>query len=356
MQGTFVNAKDILNADLPTILQWARRGFSWWLDELLQLLPATWRKRLFSSQPDIVLMIGGNNVTFYGRNGVLANPSALSRRERNNVKVVVPAEKVLRRAIELPLLPMSDIRRMLLLDIDRLTPFRGESVVFDTELIGRDTERGKTQILLGVMPRTTAMDVMSRVEALGVRPTAFGVASGPNASTVHFDFLPALGGGRGLLGGAVRLPYWWAAVGFLLLVNLGLLIYRDSSQLDSLQQIVDSQAGPVEIAMKLRNKVDAEAERRAALIDRIRKRSPLRILDAVTKALPPNAWTQTVEWNGQTVHLVGFSNGPADLLSALESSPTLHNARTMSRDTIPVKQTGMQPFDVSADVRKGAIR
>lgn len=350
-----MNIKDILNADLPTVLQWARRGFSWWIEELSQSLPKTWRERLLNSQPDVIVEFGDEDARFLRKDGGPVDPATLSRRQRTHVRVAVPARRVLTRLLEFPLLPMSDIRRMLSLEIDRLTPFRAGSVHFDVELIRRDADRSRQQVLLGVLPASTATDLMARATKLGVTPAAFGAKMG-TSSDIHFDFLSSLKGSNSALRTRSRLPYWWAGVAALLLLNLAAISYRDSVRLEALQQIVDSQAGPVAVAMRLRASVEAEAARRTTLINRIQKLSPLPILDAVSKALPSNAWTQTFEWNGQTAHLVGYSNGPADILRTLESSPSLHNARVMSRDAIPVKQGGMQPFDVAVDSGKRTIR
>jgi len=349
-----MNIKDILNADLPTVVQWVRRGISWWTDELSHALPVSWRRHL-SAQREVIAEFNGRNVSFRGRSGHPIDPAALSTGERRNVQIVVPLERILTRVLEFPLMPMNDVRRMVALDIDRLSPFHAGTAYFDTELVRRDTEKGRQQILLGVLPKNAAGEILSRAEEFGVVPIAFA-ASDFGSSDTHFDFLPALRTEGGVLGARARIPYWWVAVAFLMALNVALLMYRDSTDVDSLQQVVDSQAGPVEVAMRLRAKVEAEATRRAALLERLRKGSPLRMIEAVTKALPMNAWTQTFEWDGQTVHLVGYSDGQADLLRALESSPSLHNARTMSHDTAPVKAGLMQPFDVAADAGKGAVK
>ena len=87
-----------------------------------------------------------------------------------------------------------------------------------------------------------------------------------------------------------RLPLWWGAIIVLMAANIGLLAYRDSVDLDSLHDIVDSQQATVDAAMHLRAKVEDEAARRTELLQRQAHNAPLRILDAVTKALPANAW------------------------------------------------------------------
>jgi general secretion pathway protein L len=349
-----MNYKDILNADLQTVARWMRGGVDWWIEELEQAMPASWRTRL-SARREVIAEIGEADVVFRGKAGAPIDSQALSRNERDHVQLVVPMKQVLTRVLDFPLLPMTDVRRMVALDIDRLTPFHADAVVFDTEFLRRDSERGRQQVLLGVMPKAAAGETLARARKLDLMPASLGAFAGVGSNT-HFDFLPALEGGIGRLGARARLPYWWAAVVALLFLNFWLIAYRDSAELDSLKQIVDSQAAPVEVALRLRDKVDAETERRADLIKRRAANSSLAVLDAVTKALPANAWTQTFEWNGQTVHLAGYSNGPADMLKALESSPSLHNARTMSQSALPAKASGMQSFDVSVDSGKGAVK
>jgi len=348
-----MNFKDILNADLETVSLWIRRGLTWWLEELSQVLPENWRRR-FATRPDLVAELGNGDIVVRGKGGAVLQPAGLSRRERGSVRLVLPLSSVLTRTLEFPLLPISDIRRMVALEIDRFTPFRPEAVVFDTELIRRDQEKGRQQVLLGVLPKSAGRDAVTRAQKLGLAPSALCASSGVGSNT-HFDFLPPLEGTAGRMGARARLPYWWAAVGLLIVLNLALLSWRDETALDGLQQIVDSQSETVQVALKLRDKVDLESARRTALVRRMGETSPLRIVEAVTNALPDDAWTQTFEWNGASVHLAGYSSTPTDVLKAINASPLLHNARSMNHGAQqPAKATGMQPFDISADARRGA--
>jgi general secretion pathway protein L len=349
-----MNIKDLLNADLQTVSQWIRQGLTWWADELVALVPIQWRKR-FAARPNVVVEFGEQEISARGAGGRAVDLEALTSRERDNATVVLPLRNVLTRVLDYPLLPLADARRMIALDIDRLTPFRADAVFFDVELVRRETDKARQQLLLGVVPRDVLSDIMTRARALGLHPLAIG-ASGGAGSNIHFDFLPALRGAGRASGARGRVPYWWVAVGVLMAVNVALLSYRDSSDIDTLQQNVDSQQGPVQVALRLRAKIGAEADRRTALIQRQANSAPLRIIAAVTKALPQNVWTQRFEWNGQSVHLAGYSNGPADLLRALEKSPLLHNARTMSGAVQRPRANGTQPFEVVADARKGAAR
>ncbi len=342
-----MNIKDILNADVETVGWWIRQGFVWWIDELVSVLPETWRARFSRGTGTIVEF--NDDLTL--REDGTALPDA--PRAKRNVTIALPLSKVLTRTLEYPLLPLADIRRMVALDIDRLTPFREEAVFYDLEVIQRDQQNERQKILLGVLPRATVTQALSRAEANDLVPSAIG-AMGNAGSNIHFDFLPAARNAQGA--GRMKMSYWWAAVGVLAVANIGLLVFRDSSDLEALRQNVESQRATVAVALRLRGKVAAESERRAELLAEKKHNDPLFVLNAVSKALPTNAWAQRFEWNGQTVHIAGYRNGTADLLTPLETSNALHNAHEIGSSMQAPKDKTTKPFDIAADVKPGAAR
>jgi len=72
------------------------------------------------------------------------------------------------------------------------------------------------------------------------------------------------------------------------------------------------------------------------------------VLDAVTAAMPMDAWVRRFEWNGRTVHLVGARKSSQDILARLEASPFLKNARSQSSGEHP-DASGYQPFEMTAE-------
>ncbi len=120
-----MNAKDLLNMDMEAAVQWLLHFWRWWTTELLGLLPPEWRERLAQRSHVVAEMRGGQLVYRNEENG---QPYAV--KPRGPVKLMMPAGSALVREVELPLLPMSDIRRMLALDIDRLTPLPDRAGLF----------------------------------------------------------------------------------------------------------------------------------------------------------------------------------------------------------------------------------
>jgi len=350
-----MNIKDILNSDMETIGRLIRQGLAWWFDELLALVPLQWRARL-TQRPKLIVDWDEQGLSSReGNNSRPFDPASHTSRELDNATIVLPMTRVLTRELDLPLLPPNDLRRLIQLDIDRLTPFPAEAVYFDTEVIQRDADRSKQRVLLGVMPRGAFAEVLERVKSAGLGAAAVGMRGGAG-SNIHFDFLAQARGSGGVGGARARLPLWWGGVALLMAANVALFTYRDSAALDELRGDVDSQQATVALAVRLHAKVETEAERRAALLERLAHNAPLRILDAVTRAMPANAWARRFEWNGQTVQVSGYSQGPANLLVRFESSPVLRNARALSTNTKPAAPNTPEAFEIAADIRPAVKR
>lgn len=346
-----MNAKDLVNMDVETAIQWLLYGWRLWIEELMTMLPPEWRERL-TRRNHIVAEIGKSGSLVYRDE---ENHQPLAVKPRGPVKFLMPASQILTREIELPLLPMSDVKRMIALDIDRLTPFQSDQVYFDAEILARDADSGRQQVALGILPRATAAKVLDFVRENNLQPAAIGVTAGAGASAPNFDFLSAMRDAEGGSASQRRSLYWWGGAAALLVLNLALLTYRDSSNLEELRQTVEAQQAPVTVALRTRDKVDREGARRADLLDRKEKNSPLPVLDAVTKAMPQDAWVNRFEWNGRTVHVRGQRKTSNDILARLEASPVLRNARSLATETH--NDPGVtQQFDMQADRQFGGPR
>lgn len=344
-----MNAKDLLNMDMQTAIRLLLRGWRWWIDELAGMLPQNWREWL-SRGSHVVAEIEDDRLVYRNE----GSNETFTARPRGAVKFLMPANRVLLRQLELPILPMSDVRRMIALDIDRLTPFQPDQVYFDAEVTARDQESGRQQVTLGILPRETASKFLDYARENNLHPAAIGVA--PRNGIGHdFDFLSAMRDAQGGSAAQRRSLYWWGAAAVLLILNLALLTYRDSSRLDELRQAVEAQQAPVAVALRTREKVDRERARRAELLAKKQTSSVLPVLDAVTQAVPQDAWVKRFEWNGRAVHITGYRKTSSDILARLEASPVLHNARSLITE-VRNDPDANQQFDMSAERLQGAPR
>jgi len=346
MPGAGMNAKELLNMDMEQAVQLLLRGWRWWINELLAMLPPEWRERVTRRSHNVAEFRGGALVYRDEESGQF-----LQTKPRGAIKALMPSDQVLVREMDLPLLPMSDVKRMIALDLDRLTPFQPEQVVFDAEIVARNPDSGRQQVALGVVLRAAVTDFVDRLHANNLQPAAVGVAS--RGGEHDFDFLSAMREANGGDAAQRRSLYWWIGAAVLLIVNLAFLTYRDSSNLDQLRQTVETQQGPVGVALRTREKVDREAARRAVLLKSKAESAPLPVLDAVTQAMPQDAWVRRFEWNGRSVHITGSRKTSTDIIARLEASPVLRNAHSLNTTTRNDPTAVTQPFDLTADREMG---
>jgi general secretion pathway protein L len=337
-----MNLKDVLNADMTTTAGWIREGFQWWWAELAEMLPRNWRKPLLRKPPAVAELRDGT-VVIKGDAGEGAS-------HPRSAVLVLPEDAALVRQVALPVLAGADTRRMLALDIDRLTPFRADAVVFDFEADAAQDADGRRRVTLAVMPKAALEDALASAETQGVNPVA--VSLGGAGGEPRFDFLRAMDN-AGFSTRAKRAGYWWAAAGALAAANILFLIYRDEAALQGLRDAVEAQETTAAVADRLRRKVDDEAARRRALMQ-AKQETPLRALAALTAAIPDTAWVRRFEWSAKGVHVAGLQRGVPNLLGAIERSPALRNARALTASAAAVP--GVQNFDIAADIEREKTR
>jgi general secretion pathway protein L len=344
-----VKPADILNTDLGTVGLWLESGWRWWSRELAACVPARWRPA-GAARTRLVAQLAPDGSSYrLFRNGAEIALGPAEGKRHVKVALALPAGDVLTREVEFPLLPLGDLRRAAALEIERLTPFRADAVHFDLQVLSRDPEAGQQRVLLGVVGRAEATLAVELARALGLEPQAVGMGDADDPSQVTFDFLSAIRMAEGGASGAPRTALWWGAAGVVAAINVGLLVVLDVADVAALRSAVEAQRPTVAVALRLRQEVDAEAGRRKALADLRQQDSALRVLDAATKAVPYGAWAQRLEWNGKSVRLTGFAPASMDLQSAVANSPVLLQARASSTAGA-AKATGVQPFDISAQI------
>jgi hypothetical protein len=136
----------------------------------------------------------------------------------------------------------------------------------------------------------------------------------------------------------------------LLALNLAVLIGRDMNDVARLRAQADAQQPAFESVSALRQRVLTEDARRRVLLSLARDNDPLRLLNALTQALPPGAWVQRLEWNGKVVHLVGYKSGDIDIPAVLRGSGEFANPQIVTPSPT-AGPTPVRQFEVTAEAR-----
>jgi general secretion pathway protein L len=333
-----MNFRELLDSDVGAIWGQVRQAFAWWVDEMSALAPEGFRSQLVNRRT-FTAFTDGKTVDLRDQNG---HKLVLALDKQQRVDAVLAPSLYLTRTIALPQMRVADLRKMVALELDRLTPFRTEDAYFDVQGGVRNEGAGTQAVEIGVVPRDTADGVMNLLRASGLEAISL------RAGGSRLDFLADIktkGSGRFLK------PTWlWAVVAFLFVLNAVVYTVRDINRLDELEAMTQSQASVVTLARRLREKVDAEATARTGLIEARAETSPLRVLDAVTRALPPNAWVQHLDWDGRALHARGYAPVGSDVRRSLARVFPKVTARLGEQSTAV---NDMLPFDVTAVVPEG---
>jgi general secretion pathway protein L len=340
-----VTLSELLSTDLTTVGQWIRSGFAWWVSELAGMLPQ--RARVwFETRPSLTaepLADGGYRLTRNGR--TVMESLGAARRPRPVTLRLARGEVLIREAVAPPMAE-HDLRRMLELDIDRLTPFRSDQVFVDVAL----GEAGSHRAIVAAIPRERAMHAMEQAWAAGLDPRALGVASASPAEWA-LDFLPKMREAQAVPRPSLNRALIWGVVAFLALANLGVAIGRDMFQLSGLRHKVEAQQAQVDQVAAVRRKVLTEQQRRADILRRRAADEPLRMLDAVTGAMPGGTWVDRLAWDGKSVRISGYRQEQIDAVAALRSAPLVSNVRNSGAGVL-TRQAAGQPFDLTADLAR----
>lgn len=329
---------DLLNADMATTGAQLRVGWSWWLGELGGMVPHALRGE--AARTRAVAELHGAEAIFWRDGHRLAAAPA-------RAAIALPRAQALVRDVMLPRLPRADTRRLLALDLDRLTALDPAAAVFDFVVLPGEPPGGRQQVRLAVVTRATAVSALARADALGVTPQALGLMDGVGG--VQFDFLPNLDqdASRGPLW--ARASSWWIAAGVLLLANLAFAIWRDMADVSRLSDIVAAQSDAVQLAQRARSRVRAEDFKRAAWSQRRAVQDPLPPLTVATVALPSPVWVQRLAWDGHALRLTGYTTEAIDPIALLRRSPMFSAVHASTSDVAPALPQ-FQSFDLNATV------
>ena len=335
---------ELLNSDMTTLGQWLVEGLRWWTAELTGMLPASARG-WFETRPSLSAEpIPGGGYRFT-RDGRLVMEGPARGRQPRAVTLRLPREAALVREVPAPALPERDLKRMLALDIDRLTPFRADQVFVDVI-------PGTPRALVAAIRREDALAALEQARSAGLDPRALGLAGG-SVREQALDFLPVMRQAHATEGPSAGRRMIWAAIGVLVLANLAAAVGRDMLELHGLQQKLDAQQPAVARVANLRKHVLAEDARRADILARRTDGEPLRMLDSVTGAVPAGAWVDRLAFDGRSVRISGYRQDQIDITAALRGAPRLTNVRNSGGEVL-TRQAAGQPFDVTADLKRAS--
>jgi general secretion pathway protein L len=186
----------------PVTLAGAKAGLRkflfWWEQELIASLPTSWQHRYQASVRTPILILGKDawHLTNFNDAGrafsfdpdqpvselrgplirVIENPFA------NSVEAQFSKDDVLFRRISLPAAAASRLRSIVRLQLDRLSPFRGDDVCFDYQLI-TTADDGEITVEIAIVSKSHLYRCEQKLREMGFVPRLFTIAD----STLAFS-------------------------------------------------------------------------------------------------------------------------------------------------------------------------
>ncbi len=351
-----------------------RAFLHWWAKELLGLFPESLRRRVELEPERWVIELDPGGVWVRAlRDGdedaaprmrVAPDPpsegalAALRQLDGSHGRtpelgLEIPAGRVLRKLVTLPLAAEENLREVLGYGMDQETPFRAAQVYYDFRVVERDRGAKRVRVELFAVPRAELDEILDRLAALGLYPDL----AVPGALSSEHGSLNLLPPERR----RDKAPTWKvlnsalaAAAGALLLVAVALPLWQRREAIVSLEGRIEAVKKNAEAVEALRSQVEGLAADARFLVEQKRS-SPVAIavLAELSRVLPDDTWLYQFELNGKELLVQGESTTSSAVIGLVEASPLFRNAAFRS----PVTQnrvTGAERFNLSAEVVPGA--
>lgn len=265
------------------------------------------------------------------------------RRGFREVRIELPADQVIERSLSFPIQVRENLRQVIALELDRVSPFSAKDVYFDvlpTPPLAGSTRLG---VRLALCRRDLADSWLARLRRLGTAPTRLVWPGAweranllPPAQRPRPDYLgPALTG----------------ALLVLVVMLLGAVmlspVRQREQELRQLERTLRALRVEAEQVPAVREELERAHAGSLAVLDR-KASQPLMIdlLRDLTDILPDHTWVQTLNVTSAEVDIRGESDQASELLRLLEQAPGIANVSFRS-PIMQVAQGGKERFHIA---------
>lgn len=363
------------SSSVTALAQASSRFLAWWGRELAALVPAGLRNWWRESDRIVLVSFTGDQAMFMRPAAETlqtiltvqsggGEPSAqraeigrqLARLVGGNFRVLLclPADKVLRRTLTLPLAVEENLRQTLIFELDRYTPFKPDQVYLDFRVLNRDVAQRRLTVELAVVRKSTVDPDASRVSALGLPLGGAVLADDLLQGRQYLNFLVATAAARKSAG---RL--WWrlglgTAALVLLAGFLAVPLWQKRAAAIGLLAPLGEARTAAQETDALRSRLDQLIEEHNLLPNKKwDSHSALAVLEELSKRLADDTFVSSLDFDGKTVQIQGESASAAGLVEALEASPLFKDVGFKAQLT-KIQGTPNDRFHIGALLEDGA--
>jgi general secretion pathway protein L len=353
---------------MSQILAVARGGlngfFEWWSGELAGLLPrglSLNRRRhrrllvlVFDLDGAFLFQGSGAGRRLIGRSepgdpdSLKALVGKLPRRRRQTI-VRLPPQRGLKKIFDLPEAAKDDLEQLLRFEMDRLTPFRADEVVFACRTRRLDPQSRRLTVELQLAPKAVVEAALEDARRLGLVPVRVELET----DTAADDALDLLPDERARASGMSRLNRALALLAVLLAAGaIGIPLHERRSTAADLEAQVAAARAEAEASLKLRERLE-QVSASTDFLAAEKRRVPMTglILAEITRVVPDQAYLSQLDWRDGTLQLEGLAAAATSLVGLLDSSP-MFGAPQFRSPVTPDSRTELERFHVAVELTR----
>jgi general secretion pathway protein L len=339
--------------------------FAWWSAELAGLLPRGLSPDRHRRRRLLLLVLGLDDVALFQGSGTgrrligrsedsdldpLRALIGKARRRRRRAIVRLAPQRGLRKILVLPAAARDDLDQLLRFEMDRLTPFRAEEVLFAYRVQGSDPQSHRMTLELQLAPKLVVEAALGDARRLGLEPVRVELGDLDVAEDDTLDLLPAAqAGGHGVS----RLNRALALLAVLLAAAaVGIPLHQRHSTAADLEARIAAARGEAEASLKLREQLE-QVNAGTNFLEAEKARVPMTtlILAEVTRVVPDQAYLLRLDWHDGMLQLEGLAEGAASLIGLLDGSP-MFGAPQFRSPVTPDRRTALERFHVSVELTR----
>jgi len=353
------------------------RFVAWWGGELAGLLPAGFRRCLMPAKPRLWIVpaeTGGGDLRIWRVGGQpelldvfgAGEDADLLRTRwqglvggfedgRPEIRLCLNDSHYLALPVELPGAVEDNLRQALTFQLDQLTPFKPDQVLFDFRIERHESERGCIEVGLRIVPKTELEPLLERVRAFGATVHAIDTLrhSDPPAAE-GFNLLPPETRPRHVHARArFNMLLAGATLVVLALVMAQTLMLRTRT-LNVLEQEADRLRTEARRVVDVRQALERSLAAANFLAEKRAAQPPMiELLTEVTRRLPDDIWLQQFQFSDDELTVSGQASGSQRVVRLLDDSPLLDSPEFTSPISID-PASGMERFRARARLQAEA--
>jgi general secretion pathway protein L len=318
--------------------------FFWWREQMRDLFAPVFR-RASSQTPDALVIEADTGVAGYWHvarrskgvsmrmasltteSGDDAWHQALAPRRRGEPVVIRLAQSFLHRLTPVPAAAATHLDRWLRYEMDRLTPFSAEDVIYLHRVRSRDRSAGTLLVDVVLLPRAWVNDVLRHLESVSIRPIAIespesSPSDGALPRRIPLDRNDGANRARERMAWSVGV----GACAVLAAIVIALPLARQSLALADVADQLAALREPMRQVDALRQRIasgSAGTDRIAAA--RERGTAALRALGVLTDLIPDDTYLTSVSLRPDHLTIEGRSAAATKLIASMAAEPNLRN-------------------------------